>query len=302
MAPCDQQSSECAGCASDFGADLAGPQDGTFGYWKMWRTTEQHKGQSLFKFSDSFNSEYADGALEDAGKVHFTPTGKTCAEARDHIAEQKDKLKEVLTGLNDIQDKGDFKARTAMLKPFQKAKMGYDKMGCESTPIMDAGFLEEMVANLRETFVNARQPNVDEVTSMQRFDDTLEYIKGHSSDISLKDAIKASGIALGNEVSTADDEDSVDGSEDVTPEMEDTLEDKLGEQSTALVQLQEGQVALGGPDAPIVVVAGFFVTMAVIIAIFIIFWYVVLWLFIVAVIISAGILTWAAIDNMIKNR
>jgi len=243
VAPCEQQISGCTHC----GSQPTGRRDRNFGFWKKWRSVAQHTAQSPFKFSDSFNLQHANGALKDATKVHFTPKEITCADARVEVAAVEQQLKEGLLHQENIKDKGDFKARTAMLKPFQKAKMGYDKMGCDSTPIMDTGFLDEMVGKLREMFVNVRQPDVDEETAMKRFDDTLQFVKGHTTDASLKNAIKAHRIALGKEVNTDIplDEEKFDGIEEISPESEDMLEDMLTETSTALVQTQETKVSIG---------------------------------------------------------
>jgi len=315
VAPCEEQTSDCEDCSADwvrrtvrhgvvYPSGFWKAEQDHFSFWKAWRSTHQHKGQSLFKFSDDFNSEYAEGALVDSRTVHFTPTGDTCADARAKIASKQATLEEALVGLENVEDKGSFKARIAMMKPFQKAKMGYDKMGCENTPIMEESFLNEMVGKLRATFVSVRQPDVNEETAQKRFHDTLAFIKGHSTDISLKDAIEASGIALGKDVTTEKEQEDVDGSEDVDAEHEDRLEDALTEQSTALVQLQEGQVAVGGSKWGFVedAVNGvlWLPLMVVIICLFTFFWHVAIWLFMVAVIISAGILAWAMIVKILK--
>ena len=150
------------------------PQDSHFGRFnpfKHWRSTQP--GVGPFKFTDAFNTKYAGSKLKDADVVHFTTTTRTCADAGAAMAKSEKTLKESLDDLKNIEESASFdlanieessnfldkaylKERTAKLKPFQKAKMRYDNMGCSQVPgDKSTSILDGMVDRLRENYVKA---------------------------------------------------------------------------------------------------------------------------------------------------
>lgn len=280
-------------------------------FFIQWRTTEKHKHDSSFTFDSSFNTEYADGALKPSDKVHFTPksSGETCEAVQTELKAEEAKLADNLDSLAEIKNKGDLKARTAILRPFQKLHMKYDKMGCENGagPALDQGLMDKMVAKLRATYVKHAPSafrNTDEAAAQARFDSLLGYVKENADGSTIKDAIKASGIAFGT---TPEEEDvDVDVDSDLTDaNAEDELDNMFvkleSTGATSLAEVHDGQVATQGQHIDDVIVAGaaIIVCVGVVVALFVLFWWIVLWIFIAAVLISLGIL---AVNWVQENR
>jgi len=241
--------------------------------------------------------------LKDSYKVYFTPVSETCTKTRQRVDAAKQMLKKALPMLADIKDTEDFKARTAMLKPFQKTKMLHDKMGCEvnGVPILETKALEDMLGKLRKAFIKTRDPDIGKEIAGQRFDKALQFMKDHSNDTTLKDAVGAAGIFLGTDVNTDESDDGLDGDE--APEGEDQLEDRLenvlAEKSTnvtaSLMQLYEARglnSSQSGSHRRLLYAA-------MIIACFALVWFLPFWIFVGALAVAAGFI---AISELVKWR
>jgi hypothetical protein len=315
LLPCAEQHSTLGTCEKC--GDRPKREHAKFNFFQQWRQTEKHSGENAFKFDVAFNKAYASNSRFPDGlfhttvgypKVSFTPQSQTCEDVYQQIKTAEEELKESLTGaggIADMTDKKDFRKQTALMKPFHKAKMLYDKMGCETgadaQPVMEKGFRDRMVANLKEVWVSHYSSLGDKRTARRRFDTMLAFVSEKAEDASLKDLVDGMKSAFGIDSDANDGDEEGISEEDCNPENEDALEEKLASSitgetnSSALVQVD------GDIPASVAGAAAVIVCIGVAIGLFVLFLYIAWYLFVAALIISLGILSVYAIQQMIKR-
>merc|ERR1719440_649539 len=110
---------------------LGSSRDDPFTGFFRWRTTTSNEHESLFKFDHTFNSRYANGELSVSDTVHFTPTYETCEAQHNTLMARQAKTKEALLSLDHLKNQEALDETLAVFKPYQKAKITYDRMGCK---------------------------------------------------------------------------------------------------------------------------------------------------------------------------
>jgi len=146
----------------------------------------------------------------------------------------------------------------------------------------------------------------DDETAGARFDEAVAYIKDHTDDMTLKDAIKASGIAFGKSVAEEGEGqlDEIDVDADLDEDRERELEEALvGREEGSLVQIGTGQVAAHTGSGPVpTTFAVAVVTFTVMLAMFIILCHIAYYLFMVALLVSLGIIAYNGLAYLANER
>lgn len=197
--------------------------------------------QCLFNLGIDLTAHYADRAFKDSSGSHFTSTLETCAKLRQEVGAAPKKVRKTLPVLDDVLGDKDFQTRTAGTAMIQSVQENR-RVGCEQkvVPTVESDFVDEVVAGLQEAFVRTRQANDDKgATAFQRFNNTLQVIRDHSSASPPKNITKLFRVALGD---YSDGGISIGRALQVANHLDKMSEDVLAESTTgALLQLHDGQ-------------------------------------------------------------